>query len=60
MEAGTGRHLAKVTKFQNEWTAGSRRIGVIEEGDVFKVTWANLGTQVLGNRGGRREEGGWR
>ena len=58
VEAGTGRHLAKVTKFQNEWTANSRRSwGLREEGDVSKVMWANLELGPLGNRGGA-ERGG--
>lgn len=34
-----------------------RSWGLREEGDVFKVTWANLELGPLGNRGGRREEG---
>ena len=58
VEAGTGRHLAKVTEFQSERTASSRRSrGLCEEGDVSRVTWANLELGPLGNRkGGERRE----
>lgn len=58
VEAGTGRHLAKVTEFQSEQTASSRRSwGLCEEGDVSRVTWANLELGPLGNgRWGERRE----